>query len=173
MALPWEDIFKLYRAYLDKGSYLHLKDYVQDFMRFVSSNILPKFADEQNGHLMLLLSSLKNDLLKIATDILIKQGIDEAAITNEKLFPVICDKLREFSTYYSTDKMMEGTHLVDYTIDSLMAYAQQSVDSVLSDLCADEHCPEDFKSLFMDTFYHILLSKVHLLLKSECFFLLN
>lgn len=171
MGLPWEDIFKLYRADLDKEGFAHLKDYVQNFMEFVASSILPKFADEQKGHLTLLLTSLKNDVVKIAADILKEQGIDEKDITNVQLFPVICDKLREYSTFYSTEKMMEGTHLEDYTIESLKAYAQQSIDSVLSDLCADECCPEDFKSLFTDTFYRTLLSKNHLYLsKTEIIF---
>ena len=171
MGLPWEDIFKLYRANLEKGSFAHLEDYVQNFMLFVSSSILPNFTNEQEGHLKLLLSNLKNDLIKIASDILIEQGVDEKAITNEQLFPVICDKLREYSVYYSTDKMTERTHLGDYSLESLKAYAQQSIDSILSDLCADEHCPEDFKSMFTNTFYRTLLSKDHLYLsKTEIVF---
>lgn len=171
MGLPWEDIFKMYRVNLDSGSFAHLKDYIQDFMEFVASSILPKFADEQVEHLKLLLTSLKNELVKIAADILKAQGIDEKAITNELLFPVICDKLREFSIIYSTDKMMKGAHFGDYTIDSLKAYAQNVIDSTLADLCADEHCPEDFVSLFTDTFYRTLLSNVHFYLsKTEIIF---
>lgn len=47
LGMPWEDIFKMYRSYLEDNSKPLLSDYSKDFFNFVNQQIMPLLCDRQ------------------------------------------------------------------------------------------------------------------------------
>lgn len=161
MGVSWEDIIKLYRVKLERESFPHLQDYVQDFIKFVRETILPKFVDEQKGQLGHLCGGLRQEVIDIAVNELQEKGKDVKSITSLDLFPIICTKLTQFVEDYSKENMRNGKDFEGYSIEEFTNYAQDIISGVLKELTEDDNCPEGFKGLFTEALYNILLSKNH------------
>ena len=164
LGLPWEDVFKLYRAKLDKGSFSHLNEYIHDFMGYIVESVLPKFQEEQKTHLWFLCNGLKNEVLSFARREVKKAGKDDNSITLEDEFPFICSKLTEFVEIYSDPNMFNSNVFEGYKKEDFTKYALETIDRINADIYSDEHCPDSFKELFTDALFNILVSKVHVYL---------
>ena len=161
MGLPWEDVVKLYRVKLDKGSFPHVEDYVKDFMQFVRQTILPHYTEEQKGHLRLLSDGLRNEAINLAKEKLIEGGRDLESIKSSDIFPLLCDKLSEFIRIYGKEEMKCGKDFEGYGYEDFNQYAGEVVRETIKDLCSDDQCPDGFEEIFSQALYHILVSKFH------------
>lgn len=163
MGMPWEDAIKLYRTGLEKGSSATLVDYIQEFMNYVRTTILPMFVDEQKQHLRLLSNGLKNEVVGIAVNELKNSG-EEVPISLEDEMPIICAKLTEFIGIYEKKEMKNGKDFDGYEYDGFVNYARTVIEETLHELCDNDQCPKGFFDLFSKALYNIVVSKVHVYL---------
>lgn len=162
MGMPWEDIFKMYRAKLDKGSFAHVKDYVHDLMQFVRMTILPCFKEEQKYQLDILCSGLKNEMVSNAVEIK-KQGKKEK-IRGEDLYPLMIKQLNTFIKTYSSESMKNCKDYEGYTLRNFKKYAGPIVEPAMGKVFTNDKCPKTFKGLFYKALFHILVSVKHVYL---------
>ena len=163
MGMPWEDAFKMYRAQLDKGSFAHVIDYVQDFMRYVRTIILPNFKEEQKSYLSILCNGLKNEMVNIAVAQIKKQGKTEQ-IGGEDLFPLMIKQLDTFIKTYSTESMRNGKDYEGYTLQKFKKYAEPIVEPIMGKVFTSDKCPKQFKGLYYKALFNILVSVRHVYL---------
>lgn len=161
MGIPWEDMFKLYRKKLSKTHYPRLVDYVNDFMKYARSTILPMYQEDQKQQLVYLCNSLINEVVNIAREEIVKKGKDEKSIDSQDLFPEIVKIFKNFINLYDKEEMKAGKDFEEYTLEQFSVYAKESISIATKDVCGDQNCPEDFIPLFTKTLYNVLVSKKH------------
>lgn len=160
--LLWEDTIKLYRSQLDKKSFPHVRDYLNDFMNYVTEKILPSFVDDANRQIKYLCNCFKNEIIDISIKELEKRGFVREQLESKDIFPVLCEKLKEFSLSYSKKEMRNENGFHGYTKQKFKKYAMHVIKETTRDLCKDGCCPRDFLSLYVDALYYVLTSNKHI-----------
>lgn len=151
--IPWETIFKTYRdVHLKDKSFPKLKDYAEDFWGYLHSVILTKVSvEDQKAQVAYLAHQLKEEAKSTA----IKQlELSKTDIDSNSLF----SEMTSFLTGLSEDYKLHNrtSEFNSYKISQFQNYANEVIDSVLSDLMQDTACPEDFPKIFISTLFSII-----------------
>lgn len=155
MGVPWDIIIKEYRKFLKDKSFPELKDYVDDFVRFLHSRLF--FCDEQTqrSFMLLLLDSFfslcRNEILR-------DKGIEIKDQTEE----IIADKLQQCLDCNKAGKQcpeFEGYAYADFSL-----YAKADVDGYAKDKGFND------SELLLKSFYHYLSASLNISLNTGLVF---
>lgn len=156
--IPWEVIIKRYRdRYLKNKSFPKLVNYIDDFWKFLSKEILKRVADDDQLRLVnFITGSFKNETIEWAKNELLatKMPIDMS-----HMFPEMIKFLRRISSSYTT--YPKTSDFKDYTKNNFEKYAKNIIDANLDDLLKDPSCPTKFRDTFIDALYFIIISDIN------------
>ena len=144
LGMPWEDIFKMYRSYLEDNSKPLLSDYSKDFFNFVNQQIMPLLCDRQKRDLSLVINSFWKEVLDLSKEDITKAGNSISDIT---LYPALLSRLEYFNNLYTTKE--KCSVLIDYTPARFVAYAEDIIDNTLRDCLSSQECHQNFKEKFI------------------------
>lgn len=152
--VPWENIFKMYRDdHLKDNSFDKLSQYADDFWRYVISDILPKLVEDQKRHVAIMANGLWNECFNTANDQINQEGITK---DSKNLFDKIMLILKKISSDYSAFK--RGAGFEDYSKEKLINYGDEIINKVLSTALSDTDCPVNFKDVFVDALFWIMMA---------------
>lgn len=161
LGMPWEDIFKMYRSYLEDNSKPLLSDYSKDFFNFVNQQIMPLLCDRQKRDLSLVINSFWKEVLDLSKEDITKAGNSISDIT---LYPALLSRLEYFNNLYTTKEKCNV--LIDYTQARFVACAEDIIDNTLRDCLSSQECPQNFKEKFICALFSIISSDVHVYLST-------
>lgn len=141
---PWEVIIKSYRRQLGKNKYPKLKNYAEDFLKFLKDKNY--FSSDDNRHMNLRFQ------MEDYYDRIEKSAKESAAFEKDPT-AVIVEKLT-----YTRNSNQANTILypefVDYNFESFKAYAQ--TDSRLVAMKKGYLATEEHFALFLESFYYYM-----------------
>lgn len=153
--IPWEVIIKTYRDnYLKDNSFLKLSEYINNFWKYLQEVIYPKIQNtDQKGSVAFIIQRLKNESIATAKERLKNEGIE---INSQNIFAEIIPFLSKLSKDYS--KHNRTSVFKKYKKIQLVEYAGDIIDNLLSDMLQDQACPKNFKQVFIDAFFNIIIA---------------
>ncbi len=153
--VPWEVIIKTYRdSYLKDNSFPKLSQYINSFLKYVKEVVLPQIpVTDQKGALAFIIQKLKNESVDTAKNRLGEKGAD---INSQNIFAEIIPFLSKLSKDYT--KHNRTSVLKNYKKNQLIEYAGDIIDNLLSDILQDQACPQNFKQIFIDALFNIIIA---------------
>ena len=151
--IPWEVIFKTYRdVHLRERSFPMLKEYAEDFWTYLHSFVLTKVSiEDQKAQIAYLAHQLKEESIATAKDNLKLKKLD---FDSTSLFSEIIQFLTKLSEDYKLHS--RTSEFNSYEISQFQDYANEVIDSILSDLTQDSACPKTFRETFLSTLFSII-----------------
>lgn len=151
MEVPWETIIKRYRQQLDQTTYGTLKEYVDDFCRYLKENrtLFPPAAQEGHValHAVVIFSSLLDDFKEALSEKTQRGSVDEDAI-REVFDEVVSDHLEDLRD----QEMLDVSN--DLKAELRKQYSEeiaQSKDQILGDLPYDQGTSQKLTSVVVET----------------------
>ena len=157
--IPWEVIIKRYRdSHLKNKSFPKIMDYVNDFWNYLAKDILKKIPqEEQMQHVAIYVLKLKNEILHTAKDELSNAGV---AVDSVSMFDKMSTILRGVVEKFRSRSTTPG--FKKYKKDDFEKYARDVIDKSINDLITDAACPHDFRNLFVEALYQLVISDINI-----------
>lgn len=156
--IPWDVIIKRYRdCHLKNKSFRKLVNYVDDFWGYLAKDILKKVPlDEQKRHISIYASRLRKEIMETAENDLTNEGVP---VNASSMFGKMVEMLKKVQTNFSTYPKTSG--FKNYKKNDFEKFAKDIVDECIKDLLSDSVCPNDFRGLFLDATYMLVISDYH------------
>lgn len=163
MEIPWELLIKSYRAELGKKSFLHLSDYLSDFIRFLKSQLKHVSSSNQQEAISTLSRKVAHHLMQQLISRVEESTGNELRAPGEerealaRLFPdVLTDTIAE---YGFNGKKLEDFQ--DYPLDRFLEYANPKLDEVYYSLHNNLGLREDLRDSFGQLVHAFLVTHLY------------
>ena len=151
--VPWETIFKMYRAELKDKKFDTLRGYIDNFWTFVKKSILPNVIAEQNSYFETMTTQYWEQIKSLGLK-------DVGGVINntniKQYYDCIIKQLGDMQKAYSTNRCID---FVDYNTKKFEKYGGAFVKQLLASEISDCNCPKDLPQKFMCSLYNLITNQ--------------
>jgi hypothetical protein len=131
MATPWETIIKIYRKNLGQKYFDTVKDYQEDFIRFLKSKNYYSTNEEQESFFSYFTETLIKEVIKESLKNKKPTISNPTSSEKEKILILIESKIDNYISQFSNNEDY-CDEFIDYSYEEFISYKDNLIDSIIS-----------------------------------------